>query len=163
MEHILESGQHSVSTVIERKAMMVSSGSSTWLYVAKDKSGSLYEAFAELSKFFTGSVDQGVCNFLHDLYITQVMMWFALAFTPKPLSTPSPANPRPLPLPFPSLYSTCETDHSMAKSWGRLCWLLCLAMACLSKHMHVDGAVCLSSTRGLHCICQQQTVTQQSM
>ena len=46
---------------------------STVLYVAKDKSGSLHEAFAELSKFITGSVDQGVCHFLHELYITQVI------------------------------------------------------------------------------------------
>ena len=72
MEYTLRTGQHTVSSIVDCNAIIASEGSGTWLYVTKDKSGSLHEAFAELTRWVTGTVDADVSQFLHELYIAQV-------------------------------------------------------------------------------------------
>lgn len=63
----------SVHTHVQRNAFLSCDGSNTMLHVAKGSSGRPDEAFAELSVFFTGVVDQDVCTFLRELYIDQVL------------------------------------------------------------------------------------------
>lgn len=72
MEYKLKTGQHTVSSIVDCNATIASDGTSTWLYVTKDKSGSLHEAFAELTRWVTGTVDPDVSQFLQELYIDQV-------------------------------------------------------------------------------------------
>lgn len=73
VEYVLGSGQRSVTCIVPRNALCVSEDISVWLYAVKDDFGDLEEAFAELSSFFTGGVDQDVCKFLRELRTAQVI------------------------------------------------------------------------------------------